>query len=201
MKSILLSAGSRPPLRYQSLLFKCGGQGFEWKEGMSPASFDGLILCGGADPEPSLFGQENCGSFGIEQARDHQDLWLIHQFLKMKKPILGICRGHQMLNIAFGGSLIQHLPTVQYHLGAQGDLFHPLEAEGFVAQTLGNHPTVTSSHHQGLDRLGRGLLPVARTADGVIEAIAHQSLPAYGVQFHPERMESGTALFSWFLEQ
>ena len=199
MKKILLSAGIKEPVRYMAAVRNAGGEAMKWKEGMSPAAFDGLILCGGGDPEPALFGQENQGSYGMDRQRDRQDLWLIHQFLRDQKPILGICRGHQILNVAFGGSLIQHLPTVQDHMGSGEDLWHELRTDGFLKRLYGRRLTVNSCHHQGLDRLGRGFSPVAFAADGVVEAIQHEKLPLFGVQFHPERMEGGSRLFEWFL--
>ena len=168
---------------------------------MSPSGFDGLILCGGGDPEPALFGEENNGSYGISEERDAQDLWLIHQFLRIQKPILGICRGHQLLIVAFGGSLIQHLPTVNEHMGLGGDLWHDIHIHGFLRPLYGRKMTVNSCHHQGLARMGRGLSPIAHTPDGVVEAIAHERLPVYGLQFHPERMEKGNRLFEWWLQQ
>ena len=199
MKQILLSAGDTTPVRYLSALKKAGAEGVQWKESMSPDAFDGLILCGGGDPEPALFGEENNGSYGISKARDRKDLWLIHQFLQAKKPILGICRGHQILNVAFGGSLIQHLPTVNEHMGLGGDLWHDIRTDSLLKKLYGRKMSVNSCHHQGLDRLGRGLLPIAFAPDGVVEAIAHEKLPVMGVQFHPERMERGDRLFEWFL--
>lgn len=200
MRKILLSAGETEPVRYLAALQKAGGDGIKWKEGMSPFAFDGLILCGGGDPEPALFGEENNGSFGISTMRDRQDLWLIHQFLREEKPILGICRGHQILNVAFGGSLFQHLPTVNDHMGLGGDLWHEIRADGFLKKLYGRKLTVNSCHHQGLDRIGRGFSPIAFAADGVAEAIEHNRLPVYGVQFHPERMPDGHRLFEWFLQ-
>lgn len=201
MKKILLSAGSNLPVRYMAALAAAGGEGIPWREEMSPAAFDGLILCGGGDPDPALFHQPNNGSYGIDPDRDARDLWLTHEFLRMKKPILGICRGHQLLNVAFGGSLIQHLSTAQQHMGLSGDLWHPLRTEGFLKNLYGTTLTVNSCHHQGLDRLGRGFSPAAFSEDGVIEAIEHKALPVFGVQFHPERMEAGAKLMEWFLEQ
>lgn len=200
MKKILLSAGQKEPIRYMAAVRAAGGDGVKWKEGMSPSAFDGLILCGGGDPEPALFGEENKGSYAMDRERDRQDLWLIHQFLREQKPILGICRGHQLLNVAFGGSLIQHLPTAQMHLGSGEDLWHPLRTEGFLKKLYGRTLTANSCHHQGLSRLGRGLSPAAFAPDGVVEAIQHETLPLFGVQFHPERMAEGTRLFQWFLD-
>lgn len=199
MKKILLSADEKEPVRYLAALQRAGGRGVRWKEGMSPFAFDGLILCGGGDPEPALFGEENKGSYGINTMRDRQDLWLIHQFLREEKPILGICRGHQILNVAFGGSLYQHLPTANRHLGAGEDLWHEVRADGFLKSLYGKTFSVNSCHHQGLNRIGRGLSPAAFAADGVVEAVEHQRLPVFGVQFHPERMPTGDRLFEWFL--
>lgn len=199
MKTYLLSAGPTPPVRYLAALSAVGARGIPWTPHTDPTPFDGLLLCGGGDPEPALFGQENKGSYAIDRRRDQRELGLLHRFLQMKKPVLAICRGHQLLNVAFGGSLVQHLPTAHLHMGAGEDLWHPVEATDLLCRLYGPRFTVNSCHHQGLDRLGRGLLPIAHAPDGVVEGVTHRTLPVLGVQFHPERMEQGTPLFDHFV--
>ncbi|MBQ7034180.1 MAG: gamma-glutamyl-gamma-aminobutyrate hydrolase family protein [Clostridia bacterium] len=132
--------------------------------------------------------------------RDRLELSCIHSFLKANKPILGICRGMQMLNVAFGGTLTQHLPTAHLHLAPGEEIFHGVRTEGFMKKLYGRNLTVNSSHHQGVDRIGRGLIPAAWASDGVVEAFYHERLPIIGVQFHPERMERGDAIFALFLK-
>lgn len=199
MKRILLTAGKKLPAPYISALQELGAQAVVAEGNPNAEEFDGLMLCGGGDPDPALFGQKNKGSYGIDPVRDRQELACIHSFLKAQKPILGICRGMQLLNVAFGGSLHQHLQTARIHLAPGEEVFHPLQTEGFMKKLYGRRCIVNSSHHQGVDRLGRGLIAVARSEDGLVEALLHQRLPVLGVQFHPERMEEGKKLLELFL--
>jgi len=162
-------------------------------------SYDGLILCGGGDVHPRYYGEGVSGSVGIDERRDEAEFALIEAFLRSGKPILGICRGLQILNVYLGGGIIQHLRCAGIHSSfADYDLTHPLKAiKGSMAQGL---LTVNSYHHQGVGRLGKGLIPTA-FCDEVIEAAEHKSLPVFGVQFHPERMgEDGLKIFRKFLD-
>lgn len=183
--------------------------------GCSPApdlSCDGLLLCGGGDIDPARFGQDDRGSQPPDLVRDQAELTLFHAFFQVQKPILGICRGMQLINVALGGDLIQDLPQDQavFHGGAGRDLVHPIRAaEGSLLRGLyGPLFPVNSYHHQAVDRLGRGLRPTAWAESGFVEAFAHTALPIVGVQFHPERMAcanrradtiDGGALFHYFL--
>lgn len=201
MKRILLTTSGQPPAHYIRALKAVGAEPWIAAADTEPEAFDGLILCGGGDPEPALFGQKNQGSYGISRERDRLELSCIHHFLKDKKPILGICRGNQMLNIAFGGSLIQHLPNAQQHIAPGRDVWHDLRTDGILKRLYGAKLQANSSHHQAVDRVGRGLKVIARSSDGVVEALEHQALPVLGVQFHPERMEKGLAIFELFLKR
>ena len=200
MKKILLTAGSTLPANYIAALQRLGARPVVAEGAVDAADFDGLVLCGGGDPDPALYGQKNQGSYGIKPMRARQELSCIHSFLKGQKPILGICRGMQLLNVAFGGSLCQHLPNAQLHLAPGEEVFHPLQTDGFIKKLYGRRLNANSSHHQGVDRLGRGLIPAAWAEDGLVEAFFHQRLPVLGVQFHPERMEEGEKLFDLFLQ-
>ncbi len=152
---------------------------------------DGLLLLGGGDADPMLYGQENRGSNPPDPVRDRDELALIQQFLAQDKPILGICRGHQMLNIALGGTLIQDLPDARHRHDTTTDndrihrvkTLHPLLSDLYGEQFVSN-----SSHHQAVNRLGAGLFPTCVSEDGVIEGIVHKNGRVFGVQFHPERM-------------
>jgi len=179
-------------------------------------SYDGLILCGGDDVDPARFGQENCGSQDIDPERDAAELALIEAYIKAKKPILGVCRGHQILNVALGGTLIQDLDDSlrPFHTAGQEGVYlaHPVRAlEGsWFAQTWGRCFPVNSHHHQAVDKIGVGLVPTLWSEGGVVEGMVHASLPILCVQFHPERMccdlarpdtVDGTAIFRWLMEQ
>ena len=163
--------------------------------GYAPApdlSCDGLLLCGGGDIEPARGGQEDRGSQPPDLLRDQAEFALFDAFFRAGKPILGICRGMQVINVALGGDLIQDLPPASkpFHGGGEHTLIHPIRSAGgsLLRQLYGPVFPVNSIHHQAVDRLGRGLEATAWAESGFVEAIAHQSLPIWGFQFHPERM-------------
>ena len=152
-------------------------------------SCDGLLLCGGGDIHPSYYGQEINGSRGINEARDAHEFALARAYVAAGKPIFGICRGHQLLNVLFGGTLVQHLPTAEQHMQRNGFFpTHPVRVigENFLSRLYGERLIVNTSHHQAVGVLGRDLIPLATWEDSHIEAFAHKSLPVFGVQWHPE---------------
>lgn len=166
--------------------------------GYAPApdlTCDGLLLCGGGDIDPARFGQENRGSQPPDPVRDQAELALFQAFYQAGKPIFGICRGIQLINVALGGTLIQNLPpeSLPFHGGAGYDLVHPIRAaEGSLLHQLYSPVfSVNSYHHQAVDRLGKGLQATAWAESGFVEAVEHESLPILAVQFHPERMSFG----------
>lgn len=191
------------------------GAGGDPASGYCPApdlSCAGLVLCGGGDIESILYEQENRGSDPPDQARDQAELALFQAFYEAGKPILGICRGMQLINVALGGSLVQDLPPEQkiFHTSALGDLVHPVfSPDSFALNRLyGPLFSVNSAHHQAVDQLAGGLRAAAWSESGVIEALELPGYPLLGVQFHPERMAfgkrrldtvDGAAIFAWFL--
>ena len=115
-------------------------------------------------------------------------------------PVLGICRGLQTVNVFFGGTLCQDIPGHAAQNGA--DRLHRIRTSPSPLRGLcGENCVVNSAHHQAVDRLGAGLEAVQWTADGVVEALCHQTLPVWAVQWHPERLEGavGRDLFTAFL--
>ena len=183
---ILLCGEPRQFPNYESALTAAGAVVRFLGEG---ADYDGLLLPGGGDIHPSRYGAavENCQ--GVDQERDALELETFRQALEAGKPVFGICRGVQLLNVALGGTLHQH---VEGHSKVDGvDGLHATRAEGFVEKIYGRRFMVNSAHHQALDRLGRGLRAVQWAEDGVVEAVEHRSLPIWGVQWHPERLEEG----------
>ena len=174
--------------------------------------YDGLILCGGNDIEPNRYNQEMKGSVNIDAQRDEVEFALLKAFVEAGKPVLGICRGHQLINVYFGGSLYQDIPESHLHTNKQ-DFYiaHKVTAKenSIVHRLHGFSFSVNSSHHQAIDRLGKGLIATAYWNDQYVEAIEHTSLPIYGVQWHPERMcvsqrredtVDGIGFFEWFLK-
>lgn len=160
---------------------------------------EALLLPGGTDVNPWRYNQMIDGSVEIDQALDVAQLALLEKYEKANKPILGICRGIQIINVYFDGSLIQDLPSyfqankkngLEHRYLNKKDSLHELviNQDSFLYPLYGNKGIFNSAHHQAIDKLGKGLIVQAKATDGVIEAVKHQSKPIWGVQFHPERM-------------
>lgn len=157
---------------------------------------DALLLSGGADVDPARFGQPPHPDLGVvDPERDAFEIALYRAARAAGQPVLGICRGIQLINVAEGGSLHQHLPAlsrgVQHSQGDKGGRPHHRVAlaEGSILRAgVGADATfVNTYHHQGLDRLGDGLRAVAHTEDGLVEAVEGSSGAwLLGVQWHPE---------------
>lgn len=109
---------------------------------------------------------------------------VIAAFIRLGRPIFGICRGMQALNLYFGGTLYDYVPR---HQRSGSDILHKTYARGMLAQLLGSTPVVNSNHHQAVARLGRELTVCQWAPDGVVEGVFHRRLPVLGVQWHPER--------------
>jgi len=158
------------------------------------ASCDALLLPGGGDITPAFFGEMNHGSRNIDTQLDICQLQAFSMALKKKTPVLGICKGLQIINVALGGTIIQDLPTAaaMRHQYQNGDQYHPtvIMPDSWLHRLYGCSAVVNSAHHQALGRLGDGLTAVQHCpADGCIEAVAHSFLPIVGVQWHPERID------------
>ena len=170
-------------------------------------SYDGLLICGGVDTHPRYYGEEIDGAVDINEERDAAEWELIKAFAEAGKPILGICRGYQLLNIYFGGTLHQHIPTAPLHTE---DKAHDItvEADSVLYRLYGDEIiTVNSAHHQAVKVLGRDLRATAHW-QGMVEALEHEKLPIFGVQWHPERMcfdnrredtVDGAPIFEYFI--
>ncbi len=165
-------------------------------------ALDGLIFSGGADLDPALYGQdahpETDRPFPL---RDDGEFVLLRAALERDLPTLGICRGSQVLNVALGGDLVQHLPDVVGHddhkdvPGLYADHDVTIEPGSKLGDILGSRAPVKSHHHQGLGHVGRGLTVAARAEDGTVEALEDPSRRfALGVLWHPEAGED-MALF------
>lgn len=177
---------------YEGAVRNAGGLPFAGYAPEPDLTCQGLVLCGGGDVLPSLYGQENTASSLLDQRRDEAETKLIHAYVQAGKPILGICRGMQILNVALGGTLIQDLPDEQrpFHGGAKPDRVHPVRAleHSVLHQLYGDVFPVNSYHHQAVDQLAPGFHAIAWSEGGVVEAMVHHSLPILALQFHPERM-------------
>lgn len=210
--TLLLSGNHQSRANYETAVSAAGGRPRSfYLPAPDDSGYDGLILCGGGDIHPARFGQVDAGSRNIDPRRDEAELALTARFLASGKPILGICRGIQLLNVALGGDLIQDLPPdLRPNHTGQGDLLHPTRTApgSFLRRLYGPAPTVNSAHHQSVGRLGRGLNAIQWSMDGCVEGLCHTSLPLWGVQWHPERLcldharpgaADGLALFRFFV--
>ncbi|NUT38954.1 MAG: gamma-glutamyl-gamma-aminobutyrate hydrolase family protein [Thermoactinospora sp.] len=162
-----------------------------------PARLDGLILAGGGDIDPSRYGTAPHPRVGyVREFRDAAEFTILDSALDRGIPYLGICRGLQVLNVALGGSLHQHLPDVVGHEGHSpapatfGQAPVKIVPGTKLAGILPANPTVPHYHHQAIDRLGDGLTVSAHADDGTIEAVEIEGRAfALAVQWHPEAAE------------
>lgn len=206
MKVLISISKTADPIHYTRAVEQAHGEVHaEYLPRFDP-SYDALILAGGGDITPSLFGQKNYCSRNIDTSRDLCELALLEKFLNGGKAVLGICRGHQLINVWAGGGIIQDLGEQNaIHRWDGYDKIHLVSADGILKELYGPLFRVNSAHHQSAGPLGKGFTVTARSADGVIEAMEHTSLPILTTQFHPERMvgegmADGSRIFRRFLE-
>ena len=182
------------------------------------SEFDGLLLPGGGDIDPELLNEPNQGSRNIDTELDIIQFQALDLFVKTQKPILGICKGFQLINLYFGAELIQNLPSPSIHpvTKEETDAYHEV-----TTCFLSTHPMphtfpfpqfpektiVNSAHHQGIIKNGKSLFPFQTAPDGITEGFIHEELPILAFQWHPERMllsenqtfqESGRLAFDLF---
>ncbi|HEY6582565.1 MAG TPA: gamma-glutamyl-gamma-aminobutyrate hydrolase family protein [Rubrobacter sp.] len=160
---------------------------------------DALIVTGGAgDVDPALYGQEPHSETGpVQEERDAYELALVRAAIGRRMPVLGICRGMQVINVAYGGGVEQHLPDAVGHEGHRhtpgtfADHKVDLEAGSLAATAVGAERTpVKSHHHQGVREIGDGLVVTGRSEDDTVEALEDPSCPfVLGVLWHPEEDE------------
>ena len=199
---------------YVNALHELGCEVTIAEESVDPEDFDGLLLPGGTDVDPLRYGEEIDGSKGIDKELDALQFEMLDRFVKAQKPVFGICRGEQLINVYFGGSLNQDLPSADHHryiYERSEDNVHESSAEedSFLGKLYGTAFRTNSSHHQAVKEAGEGLRICSYADDGVVEAFSHETLPVYGVQWHPERMcfalkredtVDGSLVLRWFTE-
>jgi len=201
------------PLAYVDAVERAGGRAVvipPAEDGIEEtlAVLDGVVFSGGADVDPSRYGAEPHPETDTPQARrDAAEMALLEAALDRDMPVLAICRGVQLLNVARGGDLVQHLPEEvgnDDHKQVPGEFaVHPVEVKQGtrLASIVGERSDVTSHHHQGLGRVGEGLVETAWAADGTLEAVEDPDKRfAVGVQWHPEAGDDA-ALFDALVEQ
>lgn len=189
MQPRILTSGILKIENYIKAIEAVGGEAILAQE--YAEDFDGLVLCGGSDIHPSYYNEEMDGSRNIDEARDKQEFALLKAFVEAGKPVLGICRGCQLINIFFGGTLYQDIVNAKEHSSSECDLVHNAKAEkgSVIAELYGEFFPINSAHHQAIKKLGDNLkITMLSEDETVIEGIEHTSLPIIAVQWHPERM-------------
>lgn len=181
-----------------------------WQERRDPvadaAGFDAIVLCGGDDVDARRWGEENHPKVGlVPPERDEYEIGIVREAVARGIPLLGVCRGSQVMNVALGGTLEQHVPDVPGR-GAHGDgASHPMATvQGTLLAGLGAGGIVNSYHHQAVGRLAPVLRVAARSPDGGVEAVEGPGAFCVGVQWHPERAGNdepfGSGLFHALVE-
>ncbi|MBR2667158.1 MAG: gamma-glutamyl-gamma-aminobutyrate hydrolase family protein [Oscillospiraceae bacterium] len=184
---ILVSLDRSLPPAYAAVLTAAGARVRAEYLPAPDMGFDALLLAGGGDPDPLYYGQEDSGSHPPDRTRDAWELALFFDFWQAGKPIFGICRGLQLINIALGGTLAQDIPG---HAVSGGDMLHEVRnvPGSTPARLWGPACTVNSAHHQVIDRLAEGLEITQLAPDGVVEGVRHRTRLLEAVQWHPERL-------------
>ena len=190
------------PSQYVEAVERAGGRPLlvpPAEEGLDETldALDGLIFSGGSDLEPEMYGQEaHEATQGVVRERDEAELALLSAALERDMPVLAICRGSQVLNVALGGDLVQHLPELvgderhKHTPGVFAEHDVDLEPGTRIGELLGDRAPVKSHHHQGFGRLGGGLVVAGHAEDGTIEAVEDPSRRfTLGVLWHPEAGE------------
>lgn len=190
MKKILIAGEPDKTLNYERAMHNLGIMTETSLHVPDTLLYSGLILPGGGDIDPRLFGQIPEKSCFFDPELDRLQLAVLKAFVLDRKPVLGICKGMQLINIYFGGDMFQHLKTSGSHEYIGEDQVHSTTAKkgSFLEKLYGEFFAVNSAHHQGVDAPGQGIWYVQSAEDGVVEGLSHTYLPIIGVQWHPERL-------------
>jgi putative glutamine amidotransferase len=191
---------------YARAVLDAGGLPIHLPLDVEPSLFidhlDGLILTGGADVDPGRYGRTNLGS-DVDAQRDEIEFALLAGALGADLPVLGICRGLQILNVHAGGTLHQHVPEhVRYDVDpAQRIHTATIEPASVLYDLYGGSVAINSLHHQTVDVVGSGLTVIATDSDGSIEGLQMQGRDVVAVQWHPEFLNEVEPIFAWLVEK
>jgi putative glutamine amidotransferase len=148
---------------------------------------DCFLLTGGNDLDPTYYHEENKSSYSVDKRMDELDFKVIEYAVKHNVPVLGICRGLQAINVYFKGTLHQDLENKEHNKKEGKQEFIIDNKSRFFSKCFDDKTLINSYHHQGIKKLGEGLIDAGRSYD-LIEAIEHETLDIYAVQWHPERL-------------
>jgi putative glutamine amidotransferase len=158
-------------------------------------SCDIIIFTGGGDVTPLFYGESNLYSYS-DTERDTKEFHLLDESIKLNKTIVGVCRGHQLINVALGGNLYQDIYNdlgIRHHSGkAEWKYSNPLLSNLYI--------NINSLHHQAVRKLGERLTPIAFAEDGIIEALISSSKKIITFQFHPELLTNTRRFFNQLVE-
>ncbi|HMJ39619.1 MAG TPA: gamma-glutamyl-gamma-aminobutyrate hydrolase family protein [Verrucomicrobiae bacterium] len=195
---------------YRRAVEVVGGEAVDLPPGTSSLpEVDGLLLPGGWDVDPALYGEKPDPKTGpVDRELDDRELRLFAQARDRGVPVMGICRGQQVINVAMGGSLLQHLEGHEVRSFGRSHLAHTIDVDpgSELGRAAGDHKIrVNSLHHQAIGKLAPGLVPTARDDDGTVEAIETSDGLIVAVQCHPEELSSDLPwarnLFERFVER
>jgi putative glutamine amidotransferase len=178
----------------------------------------GVVVTGGQDVHPACWGGDTSVVKAVDPrtdpsvhdvVRDEYEMALVRTALERGIPVLGVCRGMQVLNVALGGTLVADLPAGEVaHLSPEGaptdgthDHVVTFERGSVIADVVGGSAVTNAWHHQAIDRCGTGLVVTGRARDGVVEAVEIPGAPVLGVQWHPEWMASDDLTLDWVVRQ
>ncbi len=199
---------------YATGILAAGGLPVHLPMDADPADYaerlDGVLLSGGADLEPALYGDQPDGHGDYEPERDRLELGLLASAQERSLPVLGICRGLQVINVAAGGSLHQHVPEhARYDVDPAGHVHEvSFDPDSLLAAIHRDGPDrpggvprrgVNSLHHQTVDRVGDGLVVTARADDGTVEGLESRAGDLVAVQWHPEMLAGTEPVFDWLV--
>lgn len=199
----IVDQGREEKLRLYAERVEAAGAAFEVLRWSGDAAadatrFDALVLCGGDDVDAQRWGEENHPTVELVPAvRDEYEIALVRAAAAAGVPLLGVCRGSQVMNVAMGGTLVQHVPEVPGAGTHGGGAVHEVAlAEGTHVRRLRSAPraAVNSWHHQAVGRLAPGLVVSARADDGIVEGVEGREGFFVGIQWHPEREGNDEAL-------